>query len=193
MASAAPYVYAQQVEDQRPDINVKRTIEDVMSAIRADPGASAGDPDRLDSIVRDKFLPHTDFLHTTQFAVGNAWSTATPEQQKELFEQFQTLLVHVYAAQLSQVRAQDMQFKFLPMAPLTPDANDALVRTVYMNRNDQMNINYRVAKTDSGWKIYDIDMGGPWLSDIYQKQFAGQIAKGGIEGLLKSLQAHNAR
>jgi len=193
MASATPYVYAQQADDQKPDISIKRAIDDVMSAIRTDPGASAGDPDRLDSIVREKFLPHTDFLRTTEFAAGNAWSQATPEQQKELFEQFQILLVHVYGAQLSQVRAQDMQFKFLPMAPLAPDAKDAVVKTIYMNRSDQTNINYRVVRTDSGWKIYDIDMGGAWLSDIYQQQFAGQIDKGGIEGLLKSLRAHNAR
>jgi phospholipid transport system substrate-binding protein len=69
---AGPYVYAQQVDNRSPDVMVKRTIEDVMSAIRTDPAARAGDPDKINSVVEQKFLPQTDFFRTTRFAVGPA-------------------------------------------------------------------------------------------------------------------------
>jgi ABC-type transporter MlaC component len=190
---ASPYVYAQQVDNRSPDVMVKRTIEDVMSAIRTDPAARAGDPDKINSVVEQKFLPQTDFFRTTRFAVGSAWSKATPAQQKALFEQFQTLMVHAYAAQLIQIRDQNVQFKFQPMAPLAADATDAVVKTVVLNNGDTMNIDYRLHKTGSGWKIYDINMMGAWMIGIYRQQFAGQIAKGGIEGLVKFLAAHNER
>lgn len=188
--AGAPHVYAQQAEN-RPDLEVKRTIDDVMASIRSDPAAKAGDPDRITRIVEQKFVPHTDFLRTTQLAVGNAWSKATPAQQKALFEQFQTLLVRTYAAQLSQIRDQETQFKFPPMPPLPPGATDAVVRTVVVTNGDQMNIDYRVEKTGSGWKIYDINMMGAWMIQVYRQQFAQQLAKGGIDGLIKFLQAHN--
>jgi phospholipid transport system substrate-binding protein len=188
----APHVYAQQA-DNRPDLTVKSTIDGVMSAIRSDPAAKAGDPDRITSIVEQKFLPHTDFLRTTQLALGSAWSKATPAQQKALFEQFQTLLVRTYAAQLSQIRDQDTQFKYLPMPPLPPGATDAVVKTVVVTGGEPMNIDYRVEKTNSGWKIYDINMMGAWMIQVYRQQFAQQIAKGGIDGLIKFLQAHNKR
>jgi ABC-type transporter MlaC component len=191
--SAAPYVYAQQVDKQSPDLVVKHTIEDVMSSVRADPGARAGDPDKINSVVEQKFLPHTDFLRTTRFAVGSAWSKATPAQQKALFEQFQTLMAHTYALQLAQISDQNVQFKFPPMAPLAPDATDAVVKTVVIENGEPMNIDYRLAKTSSGWKIYDINMMGSWMIGIYRRQFADQIAKGGIEGLLKFLATHNER
>jgi phospholipid transport system substrate-binding protein len=185
-----PHVYAQQAEN-RPDLEVKRTIDDVMASIRSDPAAKAGDPDRITRIVEQKFVPHTDFLRTTQLALGNAWSKATPAQQKALFEQFQTLLVRTYAAQLSQIRDQETQFKFPPMPPLPTGATDAVVRTVVVTNGDQMNIDYRVEKTSSGWKIYDINMMGAWMIQVYRQQFAQQLAKGGIDGLIKFLQAHN--
>lgn len=190
---AAPYSYTQQVDSRSPDVMVKRTIEDVMSAIKADPAARARDPDKINSVVEQKFLPYTDFVRTTRLAVGNAWSKATPDQQKALFEQFQTLMAHTYAVQLAQIRDQNVQFKFQPMAPLPAGATDAVVKTLVVNNGDTMNIDYRLNKTSSGWKIYDINMMGAWMIGIYRQQFADQITRGGIDGLIKFLAAHNER
>jgi ABC-type transporter MlaC component len=191
--TAASCVYAQQVDQRKPDVVVKSTINEVMSTIRTDPAARAGDPDRISSIVEQKFLPHTDFLKSTRFATGNAWLRATPAQQQELFEQFQALMVHTYAAELAQIRDQNVQFKFQPMGPLPAGATDAVVKTVVVNNGEPMNIDYRLGNTASGWKIYDINMMGAWMIGIYRQQFADQIAKGGIDGLVKFLKAHNER
>jgi phospholipid transport system substrate-binding protein len=188
--AAAPHVYAQQA-DSRPDVVVKSTIEDVMAAIRSDPAAKAGDPNAITRIVEQKFLPATDFLRTTQLALGSAWSKATPEQQKILFEQFQRLLVRTYAAQLVLIRDQNTQFKYLPIRPLRAGATDAVVKTLVTTSGDTMNIDYRLYKAPTGWKIYDINMMGAWMIEVYRNQFAQQIARGGIDGLIKFLVAHN--
>jgi phospholipid transport system substrate-binding protein len=186
----APHVYAQQ-DESRPDVLVKQTIDEVLTAIKSDPKARTGDPDATTKIVEQKFLPHTDFLRTTQLAMGSAWSKATPEQQKALFEQFQRLLVRTYATQLSQVSEEGMKFRVLPMPPLPPGATDAVVKSVVVSNGDKMNIDYRLYKGSSGWKIYDINMMGAWMIQVYRNQFAQQIAKGGIDGLIKFLAAHN--
>jgi ABC-type transporter MlaC component len=102
-------------------------------------------------------------------------------------------MVHIYAAQLAQIRDQNVQFKFQPMAPLPAGATDAVVKTLVVNNGDAMNIDYRLNKTSSGWKIYDINMMGAWMIGIYRQQFADQIARGGIDGLIKFLAAHNER
>jgi ABC-type transporter MlaC component len=54
-----------------------------------------------------------------------------------------------------------------------------------------MPIDYRVRKTGGGWKIYDINMMGAWMIQVYQQQFARQLSSGGIDGLIKFLEAHN--
>jgi ABC-type transporter MlaC component len=190
MLIAMPYVYAQQVE-QAPDVLVKRTIEDVMSAAKSGSAGSAGDPEKMFRVVEQKFLPQTDFMRTTRLAVGSAWSQATPAQQKTLFEQFQSLLARTYATQLTQLHDQSVQFKYQPMPPLAPGATDAVVKTIVLNNDETMNIDYRLNKTSAGWKIYDINMMGAWMIQVYRRQFADQIAKGGIDGLIKFLVAHN--
>jgi phospholipid transport system substrate-binding protein len=190
---AAPFVHAQPADSRAPDVVVKSTIDSVMRAIRTDTAAQAGDPDELDRVVEQKFLPSTDFMRTTRLAVGSAWSRATPDQQQALFQQFQTLMAHTYAAQLAQIRGQGVQFNYLPMPALPAGATDAVVRTVVLNNGDTMNIDYRLNKGAAGWKIYDINMMGAWLIGIYRQQFADQVSKGGIEGLLQFLKAHNER
>lgn len=190
--AAAPCAFAQQAASRGPDATVRTTIDDVMSAIHADPAARGGDAKRIFQIVEQKFLPSTDFMLTTRYSVGNeTWAKATPAQRDALFKQFQTLLAHTYATQLMQVRGQETQFKYLPLAPLPASATDAVVRTEVTTGGDTMLIDYRVHKTGAGWKIYDINMMGAWMIVVYRQQFAAQLQRGGIDGLIRFLAAHN--
>ncbi|MGZ5198854.1 MAG: MlaC/ttg2D family ABC transporter substrate-binding protein [Telluria sp.] len=190
--AASPHVLAQQVDSGSPDKMVRGTVESVMSAVRSDPAARGGDAGRIYQIVQQRFLPHTDFRLTTQYALGNeAWAKATPAQRDALFHQFQTLLAHTYATQLTQTRGEDTRFKFPPMAPLPATATDAVVRTQVVSGGETMPVDYRVHKGPDGWKIYDINMMGAWMIVVYRQQFAAQMARGGIDGLIKYLAAHN--
>jgi phospholipid transport system substrate-binding protein len=47
-------------------------------------------------------------------------------------------------------------------------------------------------KMDSGWKVYDVIIDGASLVTTYRGTFNDQIQKGGIDGLLKTLQERNA-
>jgi len=186
----APPVLAQQAA--APGQVVKSAINGVMAAVRADPAAAAGDPGRTFAIVQQRFLPATDFLLTTEYAVGSAWSKATPAQRDALFKQFQTLLARTYALQLTQIRGQDTRFSYAPAPRLAADARDAVVRTAVATGGDTMAIDYRLRRSSAGWKIYDINMMGAWMIQVYRQQFAARLASGGIDGLLSYLAAHNA-
>jgi ABC-type transporter MlaC component len=183
--------YSQQVDSRSPDQMLKETVAGVMEAIGKEPGAAAGDPDRIYQIVQKQFLPSTDFMLTTQYAVGNAWAKATPAQREALFRQFQTLLARTYALQLTQIQGTDTRFSYAPAPRLGAGASDAVVKSTVTTGGDTMAIDYRMRKTGAGWKIYDINMMGAWMIQVYRQQFAAQLGSGGIEGLIKYLAAHN--
>lgn len=189
-----PGVHAQQAvqpaDNRAPDQVLKETITQVMEAIRSDP-AVAGNPDRTYRIVQEQFLPSTDFLLTTQYAVGGAWARATPAQREALFREFQTLLARTYAMQLTQIQGQDTRFRYGAPSRPSPGASDAVVKTTVAGSGDTMAIDYRMHRTDVGWKIYDINIMGAWMIQVYRQQFSGQLAHGGIDGLIKYLAAHN--
>lgn len=176
-----------------PNDAARNAVENVMKAARADAAARNGDVNATSKVVEREFLPYTDFARTTRIALGaTVWNQTTPAQRKQLVEQFQTLLVHTYALQLTQIRDQNVRFRFEP-ATLNAKGTDAVIRTSVQGAGDDMNVGYRLGKNSDGWKIYDIDMMGAWLIQVYQQQFASQIAQGGIDGLIQYLSAHNAR
>ena len=181
-----------QAEAGSPEQAVRTTIERVMSAIRSDPRGRAGDPERIYQLVQQHFLPATDFALTTQYAVGEAWASATPAQREELVKQFQILLARTFALQLTQIHEQDTRFTYAPAARLAAGAVDAVVKTSVRTEGELMPIDYRLRKTGAGWKIYDINMMGAWMIQVYRRQFAARLASGGIDGLIKYLAAHNA-
>ncbi len=189
--SMPPPACAQQVAASTPEQMLKSTIDKVMTAIRSDPGARAGDPERTLEIVRRDFLPSTDFMLTTQYAVGSAWAQATPAQRDALFREFQTLLARTYAIQLTQIQQENTQFRYAPAARPAANATDAVVKTTVITGGETMPIDYRMHRTPAGWKIYDINMMGAWMIQVYRQQFAARLATEGIDGLIRNLAAHN--
>jgi phospholipid transport system substrate-binding protein len=189
---AAAVVSTAAFAQSAPDAIVKNAVEGTVNAMKADPQARGGDMKKITEVVQTRFVPATDFQRTTRIVVGKAWSTATPDQQKQLYEQFTKLLVGTYAASLSQLRDQDVKFKFVP-STAAADAKDTVVQSHVISNGGDDAIDYRLGKTANGWKIYDINMMGAWLIQVYQTQFQEQISKGGVDGLIKFLTDHNAR
>ena len=169
---------------------VKTAVEGVLNAVRANPAAKDGDLAAISHQVEEKFLPYTDFERTTRLAVGEAvWTQATPAQQQALFKEFQTLLVRTYATELTQISDSTVKFSY---PPVFSTSNSSLVVPTRMNTNgDDNEIDYRVEKSEHGYRIYDINIMGAWLVQLYKGQFATQLNKGGIDALIKSLAAHN--
>jgi len=52
-------------------------------------------------------------------------------------------------------------------------------------------LDYRMEKTATGWKIYDINVLGIWMVETYRTQFAQEISTKGIDGLISSLAERN--
>ena len=171
-----------------PDELVKRLSTEVLDSIRSDRSLQGGDMTKLQALVDEKILPYVNFDKMTQLAVGRGWRQATPEQRQALSREFRTLLVRTYSGAMSQVR--DQQVKMLPFRPTSPD--DVVVRTqVVAPRGDPIQLDYRLEKTDAGWKIYDVNVLGVWLVENYKNSFASQINQGGIDSLIKSLSERN--
>lgn len=187
-----------QASSANPNDMVKMAVETVVKGAKADPAARDGDASATARVVARDFLPYTDFHRTTRYAVGpKAFDAATPAQQQQVFEQFQQLLVNTFALQLSQVRGTQISFKFEP-AKLTANSTDVVVGASVSGTGDNLSVAYRLAKTDKGWKIYDINMMGEnvadaWLIQLYQPQFKARIAQGGIDSLIAYLREKNER
>jgi len=179
-----------QIPDQTtaPDALIKMVVSDVMASVKSDPEIQKGNIPRVVDLVEKKIVPYTDMRRTTEMAMGPNWKKATPEQQNQLVMEFKNLLIRTYSGALSQLRDQTVQFKILRAAP---DDKEVVVKTVVLGRGDPVPLDYRLEKTDKGWKVYDMNIMGVWLVEAYRNQFSNQISQNGIDGLVKFLQERN--
>jgi phospholipid transport system substrate-binding protein len=177
--------------NEAPDALVKRISAEVIDTAKTDKDIQAGNQKRVMDLVETKILPYVDFQRMTALAAGRHWRDATPEQQKQLTAEFRTLLVFTYSGALSQIKNETIEFK-----PLRADAADQEVEVrsqVNVARGEPVTLNYRLAKTPQGWKIFDINVLGAWLVETYKGTFATEISKSGVDGLIKALAERNKK
>lgn len=174
--------------DEAPDALIKRISTEVLDSIKADKAIQSGDVGRIIVLVDSKVMPHVNFTRMTAAAVGRNWRQATPDQKKRLQEEFKTLLVRTYSGALSEVKDQSVRVKPLRAAPADTEVQ---VRTEVIGRGDPIQLDYRMEKTDAGWKIYDLNVLGIWLVETYRTQFAQEISAKGVDGLIAALAQRN--
>ncbi|MDR2195534.1 MAG: ABC transporter substrate-binding protein [Gallionellaceae bacterium] len=168
-----------------PDALIKNTAEDVLSIVKQDKDLQAGDKQKLIALVEAKVLPHFDFDRMTRLAVGRGWRTATPDQRKQLVEQFRTLLVRTYTNAFTRFQNQTVDVKTPKYAPTDEEVT---VRTTINKPGAQsISVDYEMEKTASGWKAFDLTVEGASLVSTYRGSFDDQIRQSGIDGLIKSL------
>ncbi len=171
-----------------PDVLIKRLSTEVLDTIKADKNIQSGDTSKVIALVDSKIMPNVNFARMTSSAVGRNWRQATPEQQKRLQEEFKILLVRTYSGALAEVRDQTISMK-----PLRAAAEDSevVVKTEIKGRGDPIQLDYRMEKSATGWKIYDLNVLGVWLVETYRSQFAQEISANGIDGLITKLADRN--
>lgn len=172
-----------------PDALIKRISEEVTTAIRQDKAIQAGDARRIADLVETKIVPHFDFRRATQTAVGAAWRRATPEQQEQLTQEFRTLVLRTYSGALAGYRDHEIEFRPLRVRPGETDVT--VYSRVRQSGAEPIVIEYDMADSGAGWKVFDIRVAGISLVATYRTSFAEEVRNRGIEGLIELLSSKN--
>ncbi len=173
-----------------PDALVKNVTEEVLDILRKDKAIQSGNRQRAIALIETKVAPHFDFARMTSLAVGRSWQQADAGQRKALTGEFRTLIIRTYATSLTAYRDQTVSFK-----PAKPSAGDEVIVRSQINKpgNQPIPLDYSLAKSEAGWKVFDVAIANISLVTNYRSTFASEVEKGGIAGLLKSLQEKNRR
>jgi phospholipid transport system substrate-binding protein len=172
-----------------PDVLVKSVTQEVLTIVRADKDIQSGSTRKSVALVEEKVLPHFNFARMTALAMGPNWRKASPEQQKQLVDQFRTLLVRTYSSALTQYRNQTIEFK--PLRMQAADTEATVRSEVRQSGAEAIAIDYAMEKTSTGWKVYDVSVAGVSLVTTYRDSFASEVRNTGVDGLIKTLADKN--
>lgn len=177
-------------QDIAPDALAKKVTDEVLAILRSDKDIQAGNTRKVLDLVEAKVVPHFNFTRMTRLAVGVPWRQATAAQQQRLVDEFRNLLVHTYTNAFAQYRDQVIEYRPLK---LQSSDTEVVVRSVIKQSGggDPIDVNYSMEKTDKGWKVYDVVIGGISLVQNYRSSFNTEVQKGGIDGLVTTLANKN--
>ena len=172
-----------------PDVLVRSVVSDVLAAIRNIPSGDREGREKALVLAKQKILPHIDFERMTRLATGRSWRSADARQRQELVGQFGSLVTRVYSAAIDAYGGQEVQVDALKLAP---GEDDVIVHSRFSKAQAApVEVNYAMWKSAQGWKVYDITVENVSLVITYRSQFGEEIARGGIEGLIRSLAQKN--
>ena len=176
-----------QAQAVHPNDFVEAIADRALKSLLNDSAARAGDTAAANRLIEQHVVPHVNMEKTTRLAVGQPWRQATAEQRAALVEGFKGTLIRTYSGAIKDVKDNTsinmLQFRG------DPNANDVVVRTTIGGvSNTPVGVDYRLEKAGDSWKVYDVNVEGIWLIQNYRNQFAGEINRSGIDGLINSLQ-----
>ncbi len=166
-----------------PESVISTTADEVVHTLKTDKDIKNGDSAKAYALIRDKVLPHFDFMRMTRLAMGKYWRDANADQQQKLADGFRDLLVRTYSSSLSQYKDQQLKVKGEDL-----DGQEATVHTVIIpSGGPSIPIDYRMEQMGDDWKVFDIQVDGVSLVTNYRSEFGEIVRSRGVDGLIQAL------
>ena len=190
MIALASFAAGAAQAQEAPDVLVKRVVDDITSALKADRSIQS-ERTKINVLIDAKIAPSVNFGRMTQSAVGRHWSRATPEQQAALTREFKALLTNTYAYAFVEYKP-DTVIEYRPFR-MQAGETDAVVKSLIKtgSSREPIQLDYYLEKGDSGWKVVDMNVLGARLVETYKNTFSAEINSIGVDGLIKSLASKN--
>ena len=190
MIAVASFAAGAAQAQEAPDVLVKRVVDDITSALKADRSIQS-ERTKINVLIDAKIAPSVNFGRMTQSAVGRHWSRATPEQQAALTREFKALLTNTYAYAFVEYKP-DTVIEYRPFR-MQAGETDAVVKSLIKtgSSREPIQLDYYLEKGDSGWKVVDMNVFGARLVETYKNTFSAEINSNGVDGLIKSLASKN--
>lgn len=176
-----------------PQALVEDTTKQVLAAISAAKQELTDNPGRIYPLIGKILLPRFDFNQISRLVLGKHWKQATKEQKKSFIKEFRELMVRTYATALLNYSGQ--KIKFLPMQ-VKANARKVKVKTKVRDEGARalaVPIDYSLYLRKGNWKVYDVTIDGVSLVSTYRTNFASQIRRHKLSGLISNIKQRNSR
>jgi phospholipid transport system substrate-binding protein len=167
-----------------PKDDLKESIEQVLAVLRN----PAYKGEKNQKIRREKLRaaiqPRFDFAEMAKRSLARYWKKRTQAERKEFVSIFTDLLERSYVDKIESYTDE----KIVYPSERIEDSRYADVKTkIVTSTGRDIPIDYRLFKTQTGWRVYDVVIEGVSLVSNYRGQFKRIIRKESYAELVKRL------
>ena len=144
-----------------------------------------------DARFRELFHHDFDLPTIARFVLGRYWRLATPSQQQEFIRLFAEYTALAYSNRLAEYSGETLK---VTGSRAEPDGSIVTSEIVRTGGAPPAKVDWRMARTDDGYKITDVIIEGISMAVTQRSEFASVIRRHGgqLEGLLTVLRAKTA-
>jgi phospholipid transport system substrate-binding protein len=166
---------------------IKSTTNEVLNALKADSS-------QIYSLVEKIVLPHFDFERMSKLVLAKNWRRITDDQKIRFANEFSGLLVRTYSAALVEAAGKVRKFEYSTVDKGSNPPRATVSSKVYQKGKPKpIEVDYDMYSLRGQWKVYNLKVGGVSLVNNYRTEFAKDINKMGIEGLINKLKNKNRK
>lgn len=178
-----PTLALAQAADSSDPVKVVEGFTSTMSSVLKDAEQLGfrGRYERLQPAIEHSF--DLDFM--SEKSLGSHWQKLTPEQQQTWRQAFQRYMVSNYASRLNHFNNQT--FEQLGQEQAAGDT--LLIKTrIHDPGEEDVDLNYRLRKTDAGWRIVDVIARGA-VSElaVRRSDYTNVLKNQGFDALLANV------
>lgn len=191
---AAP-VFAQVTADAQPGPAAGRSgplsvvnssVSRVLTIVRSQP-ADATESGKRRAEIRQAAVELFDFDEMSRRLLGQRWTDASPEEQRDFVALFTDLLERAYLNTLGNYRLATITFQ-----GETINGSYAQVQSRMAAGKSEVAIEYRLLEQDGRWGVYDVAVDGVSLISNYRSQFSSILKRMSFAQLLDRLRNREA-
>jgi phospholipid transport system substrate-binding protein len=191
---AAP-VFAQAVADAQPGSAAGRSgpltvvnlsVSRVLTIVRSHP-ADAKESGQRRAEIRQAAVELFDFDEMSRRLLGQRWTDATPEEQRDFVVLFTDLLERAYLNTIGNYRLATITFQ-----GETISGSYAQVQSRMAAGKSEVAIEYRLVENDGRWAVYDVAVDGVSLISNYRSQFTSILKRMSFAQMLDRLRNREA-
>ncbi|HEC28335.1 MAG TPA: ABC transporter substrate-binding protein [Gammaproteobacteria bacterium] len=163
-----------------PMDQLKSTIDSVITTLKDKSLDSEARRSKIRVLINDRFY----FRAMSQRTLSRYWKKATPQQQKQFVSLFSKLLENTYVGRLEAYTNE----KVVYLRERNKNAKRAVVYTQIETGSTEIPINYKLARKNDKWLIYDVVIEEVSLISNFRSSYAEIIKKEGMDGLLSKME-----
>lgn len=196
---AAPTVRAAAPPPGAPHIILEQTVQTLLQELTARRAELEQDKTKLFALVERVAVPLFDLRRIAKLVLAKHWRTATADQRAAFAEEFKKLLIGTYATALFQYTGDEkIIFKAADIRERGGQQFARVQSEITIGNKPPVAVEYALRQTltageSADWKIYNLTIAGLNMVVNYRNTYGASIARLGLDGLIESMRAANAK
>ncbi len=178
-----------------PRLLIVDTTNRFLAALKEQRAAIKADPQIAYRLVERTVLPYLDFPRIAHWVLGRYWRSATPAQRQRFTEELRTFLTRTYVTAMityaDKILAQADNVSYPPVHYGLEDRDVMVPMVIELPERGSIQVGYRMYRSGTHWRIYDVVIEGVSLAITYRTSFATEIQQVGLQGLIDAMAKRN--